>query len=222
IAGLTAAAALAAAARRGPAAPAAAAARAAATLALALAAALAASTTGRRLAGISRERFGGLVAFDAIGGDVDLHQLADIFEQAVLRAGHQRYRQSLAASPAGAADAMDIVFGHVGNVVVDHVRELVDVQAAGSNIGSHQHADPVFLELAQCAGARSLALVAVNGSRRQAVGFKLAGQAVGAVLCAGKDQHLLPVVRPDQPRQHFALVFLIDAEGLLCNGLDRG
>ena len=48
------------------------------------------------------------------------------------------------AMPAGAraaraADAVDVGLGHVGQVVVDDVRDAVDVDAARGDVGGHQH-----------------------------------------------------------------------------------
>src|SRR5690606_38497560 len=66
-------------------------------------------------------------------------------EQLFLVRRHQR--DSLAATPgtSGTADAVDVVFLDVGQLVVDHMRQLVDVQAAGGDIGSHQNTHLVGL-----------------------------------------------------------------------------
>ena len=52
----------------------------------------------------------------------------------------QRDRLALRAGAAGAADAVHVVLGHVGQLVVDDVRQLVDVDAARGDVGRHQHA----------------------------------------------------------------------------------
>ena len=51
--------------------------------------------------------------------------------------------------PAGAADPVDIGLGHLGQVVVEHVGQLLDVQAPGGDVGGHQHPDRAVLEVGQ-------------------------------------------------------------------------
>jgi hypothetical protein len=109
------------------------------------------------------------------------------------------------AGAPGAADAVDVVLRHVRQLEVDHVRQLVDVEAAGGDVGGHQHAHVAALEAGQRPRAGALALVAVDGGGGEAVGLQLLGQAVGAVLGAGEDQHLAPVVGADQMAQQLAL-----------------
>ena len=48
-----------------------------------------------------------------------------------------------------AADAMHIVFRDVRELVVDDVRQLLDVEAARRDFGRHQRRDAVFLEILQ-------------------------------------------------------------------------
>jgi hypothetical protein len=78
---------------------------------------------------------------------------------------------------------------------------LIDVDAAGGDVGRHQHAHAAVLETRQRAGPGRLALVAVDRGGGDAVLVELLGQLVGAVLGAGEDEHLLPVVVLDQVRQ---------------------
>ena len=51
----------------------------------------------------------------------------------VLRA--ERPRRALVSRAARAADAVDVGFGHLRQFVVDHQRQLVDVDAAGGDVG---------------------------------------------------------------------------------------
>ena len=119
------------------------------------------------------------------------------------------------ASAARAADAVHVVFRHVGQLVVHHVRQLVDVQTARRDVGSHQHGQAAVLEARQRPGAGPLALVAVDGHRFDAVLAQLLGQAVGAVLGLGEDQHLRPAARADQVRQQRPLAGLGHQVGAL-------
>ena len=51
-----------------------------------------------------------------------------------------------AAGAAGAADAMDVVVVAVRRVEVDHVRDVVDVEAAGGDVGRDERRDLAGLE----------------------------------------------------------------------------
>src|SRR3546814_10676094 len=51
---------------------------------------------------------------------------------------------------------------HIGQFEIHHLRQLVDIQSACGNVGGDQHAHCAFLEIIECLGACTLALVAVN------------------------------------------------------------
>lgn len=118
---------------------------------------------------------------------------------------HQRDRLAAASGAAGTADAVDVVFLDVGQLVVDHMGQLVDIQAAGGDVGRHQDAHVVGLEVGQRLGPRVLALVAMDRGGRQAVLGQVLGETVGAVLGTGEDQHLFPGADGHQVRQQGAL-----------------
>ena len=59
---------------------------------------------------------------------------------------------------------MDKVFRHLRQVVIDHVRDVIDVQAARSDVGGHQYLKASFLESAQSSIPLGLAAVAMNHS----------------------------------------------------------
>src|SRR5690606_20987385 len=69
----------------------------------------------------------------------------------------------------GTANTVHIVFRHVGQFKVDHLRQLFDVQAAGGNVSGDQHAYFTGLEVSQGTGTGTLGLVAVNRSWKKTV-----------------------------------------------------
>ena len=121
---------------------------------------------------------------------------------------HQRHGRALRTGATGAADAMDVVFRHVGQFEVHHLRQLVDIQPACGDIGRHQHLQLATLEIGQCPGAGALALVAVDRGGTDALPGQLFGQAVGAVLGPREHQHLEPLAGLDEVAQQVALVLL--------------
>ncbi len=164
----------------------------------------------------------GVKALQIAIGNALLGHALDALEQLLLVRRYQRSGFTTASGAAGAADAVHIVFLDIGQLEVDHMRQLVDVQAAGGDIGGHQDAHLVGLEVGQGLGAGILALVAVDRGSRQAVLLQVLGQAIGTVLGTGEDQHLLPGTLGDQVGEQGPLVAGGDAEHALLDALDGG
>ena len=102
------------------------------------------------------------------------------------------------------------------------MRQFLDVEAARRDFGGHQRRDAVFLEILECAHARVLALVAMDGHGRDAGALQLLREPVGAVLGAREHQHLVPVAFLDQVREQVALVLLRNAVGALLHLVGGG
>src|SRR5690606_10081092 len=82
-------------------------------------------------------------------GNALLGQAFDGLEQLFLVRGHQGNGFTTASGPAGAADAVYVVFFDIGQLEVDDMRQLVDIQAAGGDVGRHQDTNLVGLEVGQ-------------------------------------------------------------------------
>ena len=101
------------------------------------------------------------------------------------------------AGAAGAADAVHVVLGHVRQLEVDDVRQLVDVDAARGDVGRDQHLQVALLEVGERLGARASGSCCRGSPSRVMPCFEqVLDEAVGAVLHAREDQHLVPVVAP--------------------------
>ena len=101
---------------------------------------------------------------------------------------------AISSRAAGTANPVHIIFAHIGNFVVHHMRQIINVDSACGNIGGHQGAYVAALEACQRLCARSLALVAVQCHRLNAVFGQEFGDVVGAKFGAGEHQHLAPVL----------------------------
>ena len=77
---------------------------------------------------------------------------------------------------------MDIVFGHIRQIVIHDIGQLIDINPARRNIGGNQDLKIGTFEFRQRTGTCRLALVSVNGERGNAGFTQLLGQLVGAVL----------------------------------------
>src|SRR5690606_33630391 len=95
----------------------------------ALAAAAMASRLGGLPAGIGHE------FREDLHGNLLLGEALDLHHEAFLVQADEVDGLSLAPGTAGAADAMHVVLGDVGDLVVDDVRQVVDVDAACGDVG---------------------------------------------------------------------------------------
>ena len=105
------------------------------------------------------------------------------------------------SSPTGSANAVDIIFGYGGYIIINHMGQLIDIQTARGDIGGDQDSYRAALEVGQRPGACALGLVAVDGGSAQTVSLELLGQSIGAMLRACKHQYLAPVLRADHVTQ---------------------
>src|SRR4029077_11057981 len=62
----------------------------------------------------------------------------DVAEQGAVFARDERHRLPRFPRAAGAADAVDVVFGDVRQIVVHHVRQGLDVDAARGDVGGDE------------------------------------------------------------------------------------
>src|SRR6185436_18471 len=168
------------------------------------------------LAGLGRE------AFDHLRGNPLLGEALDLLHEAFLIQAHQADGGAVVAGAAGAADAVNVVFRHIGDFVVHHVRQLIDVDAASGDIGGHQGADLAALEFGQRLRARRLALVAVQRHRLDAVLGEKFSDVVGAELGAGEHQYLAPLVLLDDVGQQLLLLGSADRVRDLGDALHGG
>ncbi len=149
-------------------------------------------------------------------------ELLDRHHEAFFVQAHQAHGFAFSARATGAPDAVHVVFADIGDLVVHHVRQIVDVDATGGDVGGHQRADGAGLETFERLGASGLALVAMQRHRRHAVFVQVIGHVVGAELGAGEHQHLAPVVLLDDVNQQRFLLATAHRVDGLPDALHRG
>ena len=89
---------------------------------------------------------------------------------------------------AGAADAVRVDVGLLRRIEVDHVRDVVDVEAARGDVGRDERPHLAGVEALERLLALRLALVAVDRDRVDVVAAQLLDEAVGAGLRADEDE----------------------------------
>ena len=110
-----------------------------------------------------------------------------VADVADLLVGHQRDDGARGAGARRTAGAVQVGLVLDRRVGVDDQRDVVDVDAAGRDVGGDQGRGLAGVERVQVAGAGVLAEVAVQLDGRARRCVELAGQRLGAVLGAGED-----------------------------------
>src|SRR5579884_399046 len=109
----------------------------------------------------------------------------------------------------GAADAMDILLGNVGQVEVHDVADARDVDAARGDVGGDEHRHVARLERRNRALALRLALVAVDRAGGDARGLELTHDLVGAVLGAAEHEGALDLFGFEDHRKQRGFLGLV-------------
>src|SRR6185369_13181047 len=91
---------------------------------------------------------------------------------------HEGDRDAGGAGPAGSADPVRVGVRVLRAVVVDHVGDAGDVEAASRDVGGDQHVDLAGAERPQRPLARALAQVTVNGGDGEAAEVQVFGETV--------------------------------------------
>ena len=115
-------------------------------------------------------------------------QPRDAPDVGLLLGQHERDADAAAAGAAGAADAVRVDVRLLGRVEVDHVRDVVDVEAARGDVGRDERLHLAGVEARERALALRLALVAVDRDRVDVVAAQLLDEPVGAGLRADEDE----------------------------------
>ena len=107
--------------------------------------------------------------------------------------GHQRKGIAGALGATGATDAVDVGVGGVGHVVVDDVRDTVNVETARGDVGGDHDGEVPGLETVQGLLALSLRAIAVQARDAEPGMGDLARHLVGAMFGAREDQHRIGI-----------------------------
>jgi hypothetical protein len=132
----------------------------------------------------------------------------------------KRNRVTCGSRPAGAADAMNIVFRNYGHIEINDVRNSLDIYAACSDIGRYHNLEFVLFKAIHCPAALALSSAGVYRDRFNACPLEAMINPVGAVLCTGKNKDAVHPAFLEHVQQDIHFLFLLDSIDVLCNGLD--
>ena len=155
-----------------------------------------------------------LVDFDA-GGALDIPQIAEFGRVA------QRHGDAGLAGARGPANAVDIAFRNVRQVEIDHVGDVVDINAASGNVCGDEDVHLAGLEAFQRLDALALGLVAMDGGRLETELVEMLVDPVRAALGAGKHDGAVNALLRQDFQQQLALGGLRGEDHRLLDPLDR-
>tara|TARA_B100001778_G_C18428958_1_gene556871 strand:- start:54 stop:482 length:429 start_codon:yes stop_codon:yes gene_type:complete len=113
----------------------------------------------------------------------------------------ERVGQSFASCPCRSANAMDVDFGLIGKIKIEHVGDVLYIDTATGDIGSHEHKHITFFERGKGFGSSGLTLVTMNGIGWNADLAELLRQAVCSMFRSCENnatRHHLPLDKVDE------------------------
>ena len=120
--------------------------------------------------------------------------LLDGAQQVLLARRHEEDGLALAPGTAGAPDAVHVGLGVVGDVVVDHQGDPLDVQTAGCNVRGHEDVDLAVAQRVHGALAQVLWDVTVDRGGGVAAGLELVRDLLRGGLGAHEDDDAVVVL----------------------------
>lgn len=92
-----------------------------------------------------------------------LQQAFDISQLFSLVSTDEGDRPTSGTGAASTTDAVHVVFRHLRQIIVHHLRQLIDIDTPRRDVCGHQNLQLPLFETIQHLGAVRLALVAMNG-----------------------------------------------------------
>src|SRR5699024_6428706 len=135
---------------------------------------------------------------------------------------HERDRGAARPGAGGPPDPVQVGLLVLGALVVDDVRDVVDVDPAGGDVGGDEHVHLSAAERAQGLLASTLAEIPVQGSGSEPAIDEILGHAGGGALCAHEDDRQTPAAGLQHAGDEFHFVQRVGPVGELGHGFDRG
>ena len=121
-------------------------------------------------------------------GNGRAHQALDRQKMRPLARVAEGERRAACACARGAADAVNVAFRLVGQLVVDHMGDIGNIDTACGDIGRNENAYATVAEGLKRPHPRALRLVALERRGAEPRLHKIAANAISTALGTGKDQ----------------------------------
>ena len=134
----------------------------------------------------------------------------------------ERDSDARCTSATRAANAVQVGLLILGALVVDDVRDIVNVDATRGDVGGDQHVDLARAECAKRLLARTLAKIAVHGTHGEAALGEFIARLLRATLGLGEHHREFAAIGLQDARKKFDLVHGVHAPHMLLDRIDRG
>ena len=130
-------------------------------------------------------------------------------------------RLAFAAGASRSADSVDVRLRFRRQIVVEHIRDAVDIDPARGDVGGDQHFHLAFAELIQRPGSRRLCLVAMNGRRRNPNPLQSFADTIRLILHLRENDRAPHLRAAENRNEQIILVITIHVQQPLANLLHR-
>ncbi len=154
--------------------------------------------------------------------NVDADQFLDIAQERRLFGVTQRNRHAGGSSSRRSADPVHICFRHVRQIVIHHMADSVNIDAASGDIGGDQRPNGPVAKSGEHPFALVLRLIPVHGFGHNAALCQTAHHLVRPMLGAGKHQSALDQFALQYLHESRRLRRAIDSDDALLNEVYRG
>ena len=153
-----------------------------------------------------------------------LDQLLNIAQVRHFLPVYERPSHTAIPRPTRSTNAMHIGFRNIWHFVIDHVRQLININTARCDVRSHQYTRFAVFEVGEGRLSGRLTLISMNGLRGDIQLHQVLHHLVGTVFGSCKHQHRWDILcrRIQQMTQQKALVLLIYIVNTLRYFLGRG
>ena len=155
------------------------------------------------------------------GGHGFVEKAFDAAQQRAVLGTAERNRVAVHSRARGATDTMYVSLSFHREVIINHVRDVIDIETACCDVRGDEHLKASAFETIQRACASGLRFVTVNGGTTDACFFQSLRHAIGLMLHLRKNKRLADREFFKQLNQQCILVFLPDEQDFLLDAFDR-
>ncbi len=153
-------------------------------------------------------------------------EFLDISEVSDIVIVTERYCDPLGSGSPSPTDTMDIGFGDIWDIVVDHIFEGIDIDPTRGNIGCDEHASGLFFEIGERALSIILRFIPMDSFRDDATSDEEFHHLVRPMLRPREDEYILDLRILEQVNDEAVFTTFIDMIDVLTDrlgsGCDRG
>jgi hypothetical protein len=131
----------------------------------------------------------------------------------------ERIGQTFLSCPSGTADAMNVHLGFVGQIEVEDVGNVVDIDASAGDVGSDKNEHIAVPEILQRPGSGGLAFVTMNGIGWNPDCRELFCQTIRAVFCSCEHNTASDHLALEQIDEKRSFVFFLHEGHVLFNAV---